>query len=428
MNPISITQSLPNHWSEIRFRYIASTSKGRLPAKEESDIVSDGTLPYLSMEYLRGDADTSNYVPALGMVTAEDRDVLLLWDGANAGEFLHAKSGAVSSTTALVRPLHFDRQFLFWLCKAVEPVLKTFTNGMGIPHVDGEFLKNLALPYPINSEDQIRIANFLNRETECIDGLVAEKNRMLMILEEKRTALINYYVTRGVHLNVKLKISGLEWLGDIPVHWGLSRIKFVIATLDQGNSPVAANTPAGPDEIGILKLSAISKGRFKREENKALRGTDKEEQVLALRKGDVLITRGNTPELVADVACVPSDEPNLLLPDLIYRLRVREEIILPEYLTYFLTTVAARVQIRRDSRGSSGTMVKVSQGHVSDWITPLPPLSEQAEIVEYLQRAEERFQSMTNEVISSLSLLSERRTSLITAAITGKIPLKEMKK
>jgi type I restriction enzyme S subunit len=124
---------------------------------------------------------------------------------------------------------------------------------------------------------------------------------------------------------------------------------------------------------------------------------------------------------VADVACVPSDEPNLLIPDLIYRLRVQEKKILPEYLASFLTTAAARVQIRRDARGSSGTMVKVSQGHVLDWLTPLPPLHEQVEIVECLERAEERFQSITREVSSSLSLLLERRTALITAAVTGQI-------
>ncbi|MEB5973252.1 restriction endonuclease subunit S [Pantoea dispersa] len=425
MNPISIATSLPSHWREVRFRYIAATSKGRLPAKEEEDVTVD-VLPYLSMEYLRGDTEASQYVPAQGMLTAEDNDVLLLWDGSNAGEFLKAKHGAVSSTTSLVTPLQFDRQFLFWICKAVEPVLKTFTNGMGIPHVDGEFLKNLKLPCPTNPDEQSRIAIYLDREIVRIDGLIAEKERMLALLEEKRAALISRVVTRGLEPNVPLNPSGQEWLGEIPAHWGLQRIKYVIISIDQGSSPIAANTPAGPDELGVLKLSAVSKGRFKREENKALRGTDEEEQLLSLRKGDVLITRGNTPELVADVACVPYAEPNLLLPDLIYRLRVHEKKILPEYLTSFLTTAAARVQIRRDARGSSGTMVKVSQGHVLDWLTPLPPLNEQVEIVECLERAEERFQSITREVSSSLSLLLERRTALITAAVTGQIPPEEI--
>jgi type I restriction enzyme S subunit len=319
-----------------------------------------------------------------------------------------------------------DERFYFYSLIHLRPALEALGRGSTFMELSADDLRSILLPFP-NEERQRLIANYLDRETARIDGLIAEKERMLALLEEKRAALISRVVTRGLDPNAPLKPSGQEWLGEIPAHWGLQRIKFVTDSIDQGSSPIAANTPAGPDELGVLKLSAVSKGRFKREENKALRGMDEEEQLLALRKGDVLITRGNTPELVADVACVPYDEPNLLLPDLIYRLRVQEKKVLPAYLTSFLTTDAARVQIRRDARGSSGSMVKVSQGHALDWLSPLPPLREQTEIVDYLERAEERFQSITREVSSSLSLLSERRAALITAAVTGQIPLQEMR-
>ncbi|MHB1992089.1 restriction endonuclease subunit S [Metallibacterium scheffleri] len=319
-----------------------------------------------------------------------------------------------------------DERFYFYSLIHLRPALEALGRGSTFMELSADDLRSILLPFP-NEERQRLIANYLDRETARIDGLIAGKERMLALLEEKRAALISRVVTHGLDPNAPLKPSGQEWLGEIPAHWGLQRIKFVTDSIDQGSSPIAANTPAGPDELGVLKLSAVSKGRFKREENKALRGMDEEEQLLALRKGDVLITRGNTPELVADVACVPYDEPNLLLPDLIYRLRVQEKKVLPAYLTSFLTTDAARVQIRRDARGSSGSMVKVSQGHALDWLSPLPPLREQTEIVDYLERAEERFQSITREVSSSLSLLSERRAALITAAVTGQIPLEAMR-
>lgn len=331
---------------------------------------------------------------------------------------------------AFIRPRKevLDGRFLF-RCIQSRPIalqLELEATGVtryGLPK-DAIGLAVLPLP-PLPT--QALIADYLDRETARIDGLIVEKERMLRLLEEKRVAHISRVVTRGLVPGAPLKPSGQNWLSEIPTHWEIRRIKFVTAALDQGSSPVAANTPAGPDELGVLKLSAISKGRFKREENKALREADDNEQILALRKGDVLITRGNTPELVADVACVPEDEPNLLIPDLIYRLRVREDEMLPEYLGAFLTTMAARLQIRRDARGSSGSMVKVSQGHVLGWQTPLPPLSEQADIVNHLHRAESRFQTMSTELSSSVSLLLERRAALITAAVTGQIRLGDMR-
>src|SRR5690606_27383180 len=260
VSPISIARTLPDHWNQMRFRYIASTSKGRLPAKGDDDVGHSESLPYLSMEYLRGDTDASTYVSSEGMISADDQDVLLLWDGSNAGEFLRAKRGAVSSTAALVTPIQFDRKFLFWLCKASEPVLKTFTNGMGIPHVDGEFLKDLVLPYPKEAEAQERIANYLDRETARIDGLIAQKERMLALLEEKRAALISRVVTRGLDPNAPLKPSGQEWLGEIPAHWRVLRLKFAVSGIDQGSSPQCYSFPAEPGEWGVLKTGCVNGG------------------------------------------------------------------------------------------------------------------------------------------------------------------------
>lgn len=355
-------------------------------------------------------------------------DVLLVKDGATIGKVAIAQSAdifdaAVNEHVFLLRfNTHQVPRFHFYSLQSsfVKQQIACEIRGAAQPGLNSEFQGMVLFPVPSQAMQE-KIANALDRETARIDRLITEKERMLALLEEKRSALISRLVIRGLNPNIPLKPSGQEWLGDIPAHWELRRVKFVTAWLDQGSSPVAANMPAGPDEFGVLKLSAVSKGRFKREENKALHRIDDEEQPLTLRKGDVLITRGNTPELVADVAYVPNDEPNLLLPDLIYRLRVREEKILAEYLTIFLTTATARVQIRRDARGSSGSMVKVSQGHVLDWLTPLPPLSEQREIVDCLRDEDERFQSVVKEISSSLSLLSERRAALIDGAVTGQI-------
>ncbi len=424
-------------WPATQAKQLFDISLGKMlqPSPSKTD---DVEAPYIKAVNVQWNNINIEDLPtmwaSLGEIKALNLQVgdLLVCEGGEVGrasilENVPPENCIYQNALHRVRSNKNDVRYLKYCLKqaSIAGWFDVLCNRATIAHFTVEKFRELRIHIP-SAETQCLIANYLDRETSRIDGLIAEKERMLALLEEKRAVLISRVVTRGLDPNVPLNPSGHEWLGEIPAHWGLQRVKYVITSIDQGSSPIAANTPVGPDELGVLKLSAVSKGRFKREENKALRGADEEEQLLSLRKGDVLITRGNTPELVADVACIPYDEPNLLLPDLIYRLRVQEKKILPEYLTSFLTIAAARVQIRRDARGSSGSMVKVSQGHVLDWLTPLPPLHEQVEIVECLERAEERFQSITREVSSSLSLLLERRTALITAAVTGQIPLEEM--
>lgn len=278
-------------------------------------------------------------------------------------------------------------------------------------------------PIPI----QLTIADYLDRETQRIDELMQAKERMLTLLEKKRAGLISRAVTRGLNPKAPTKPSGLDWLGNIPKHWSIRRIKFLIEELTQGSSPQASNCPAEVDQLGILKLSAISRGQFRRTENKALRQPEENEvHADSLRAGDVLITRSNTPLRVGDACIVPNDEPNLLIPDLVYRLRTKRSLMLPDFLVNYLITGIARTAIVSDARGSSGTMVKISQDHLCNWRIPVPPLEEQLDIVRRLREATDHIDAVSTAISESLDLLKERRSALITAAVTGKIPQGEM--
>jgi len=429
VTPISIAPTLPDRWNEIRFRYVAATFKGRLPTKGDEDATDTGSLPYLSMEYLRGDSSASTYVSSEGMVTAENQDVLLLWDGSNAGEFLRAKYGAVSSTAALVSPFQFDRKFLFWLCKAAEPVLKTFTNGMGIPHVDGEFLKNLVLPYPKETEDQERIANYLDRETAHIDGLIAEKEHMLALLEEKRAALISRVVTRGLDPNAPLKPSGQEWLGEIPAHWHLLRLKFAISGIDQGSSPQCYSYPAEPGEWGVLKTGCVNGGEFRERENKAL--PDETEAFLdsEVHQGDVLMSRASgSVDLIGSVAHV-SRQPaaRLLLSDKIYRFRVRDDVLNPRFMVFAMGAGYLRYQIKSVISGAEGLANNITKSDIMELLLVVPSVPEQEQICAHLERAINSNKVLCDSLCESISLAKERRAALITAAVTGQIPLEAMR-
>jgi type I restriction enzyme S subunit len=170
----------------------------------------------------------------------------------------------VSTGFAVVRPSQeLDHRFCKYALRANRFLweVQSRSTGVSYPAINASDLADIRISLP-EVGIQRQIANYLDRETARIDELIEEKERMLVLLEEKRSALVSRVVTRGLDANAQLKPSGLEWLGEIPAHWELRRIKFVSSRLDHGSSPVASNTPAAPGELGVLKLSAVSKGRL----------------------------------------------------------------------------------------------------------------------------------------------------------------------
>ena len=147
------------------------------------------------MEYLRGDSSEPNLVPVdPSLLVAPDESILLLWDGANAGEFFRTKRGVVSSTSALVVPRGVERNFFYWACKNLEDRIRSQTIGMGVPHVNGDFLANMVIPLP-SPLRQRAIADYLDRETARIDELAARTRDTIALLRERRAALVAAAVT-----------------------------------------------------------------------------------------------------------------------------------------------------------------------------------------------------------------------------------------
>ena len=274
-------------------------------------------------------------------------------------------------------------------------------------------------------QERTNIANFLDHETAKIDTLIEEQKTLIRLLQEKRQAVISHAVTKGLNPDVPLKDSGVEWLGQVPEHWDVLPMQRVLYGIEQGSSPVANNQAPCQGEYGVLKISAVKKGCFIQEEAKTLDSENVFESRFAVKQGDLLLTRANTPSLVGD-ACFVREEPKtqIMLSDLIYRLNTNPKIH-AEYLCFWLQSDFGRLQIELDARGSSMTMAKISQGHIKSWLVALPPLSEQKEIVSALHDKVEAFSQIEQEAFELLEILAERRIALISAAVTGKIDVRE---
>ena len=297
-------------------------------------------------------------------------------------------------------------------------------NIYGAKLLNQELIRSAIVPLPPVAEQHL-IAAVLDRETAKIDALVEEQQRLIALLKEKRQAVISNAVTKGLDPNAAMKDSGVDWLGKVPAHWDIWRIKHVTASFEQGWSPQCEGYPVETDsEWGVLKVGCVNGGAFDPTENKALPVDLSPLPELGVRAGDVLISRANTRELVGSVAAVGRDHRNLLICDKLYRVRMLPTQCRPEFVSYFLGSSAARGQIEIAATGASSSMLNIGQSTTLDLPIPLPPVAEQSAIVAHLQREIATMELLSNEAQSAIALLEERRSALISAAVTGKIDVR----
>ncbi|WP_177333920.1 restriction endonuclease subunit S, partial [Pseudomonas sp. NBRC 111128] len=296
------------------------------------------------------------------------------------------------------------------------------TGAGGLKRVPDEFTRNFPVALPLIEEQRV-IATHLERETTRIDGLIEKKTRFIKLLREKRQALITYAVTKGLDPNVKMKDSGLEWLGKVPEHWAQAPLKRLVSSIGQGWSPECEARKPDRGEWGVVKVGCVNGGVFRPQESKALPAAIEPRPELGLRKGDVLVSRANTRELVGSCAVVPQDYPHLLLCDKLYRIGCGVRVT-PEFLAA-LITVYGRRAVEIEANGASSSMVNIAQSVILDLLVAVPSKQEQKAIMDRAVGETMRIETMLVKTERSIALLKERRSALITAAVTGQIDLRE---
>ncbi|MBH0086008.1 restriction endonuclease subunit S [Psychrobacter sp. SCQQ22] len=272
-------------------------------------------------------------------------------------------------------------------------------------------------------QDQAQIANFLDHETDQIDTLIEKQQTLIQLLKEKRQAVISHAVTKGLNPDAPMKDSGVEWLGDVPEHWEVTRIKYITSMFEQGWSPQCDSHPATSDEYGVLKVGCVNYGSFHSIENKALPPELQPRLQYLIEKRDLLISRANTKELVGSAAVVNQDYNNLLLCDKLYRLRFNSNIQ-PELIALYLSIEPVREQIELQASGASSSMQNISQDVIKELPCFLLPNEEAYELLSYFSEKMKVFDNLVSKAQKAIQLMQERRTALISAAVTGKIDVR----
>ena len=419
---------IPAHWTlaPVYARYEVALGK-MLDAKR---VTGESSGRYLRNVDVQWDTINVENLPEMDFAPSErnryllrPRDLLVceggevgrsaIWDGELDECFYQKAIHRVRPWTDSGNP-----RFFYFLMQALAErgVFTAGGNPNTINHLTAVQLRHYRMPFPASSE-QRTIAAFLDRETAKIDALVARKERLIELLKEKRTALITDAVTRGVDPNVPMKDSGVEWLGEIPAHWQLTPLKHLLGRCDYGIS----ESLVGGGDIRVLTMAHIQDGEIVLPDEGSINSVDR---TMMLEIGDLLFNRTNSRELVGKVGLFRGDpDEQVTFASYLVRLTPRDDVE-PEWLNYLLNSTGVLGMAR------SMALLSVNQANLNPTkyqriAVPVPKLSEQQKIASFLGRKTRGVDALISRVHQAIDHLKELRTALISAAVTGKIDMRE---
>lgn len=414
---------IPEHWDLKRIRHsVTSIKNGTTTTQVDYDTdymvtrietISNGEIDYEKVGHVEHDSTLDQY-------RLEKGDILLshinsLEMVGNCAIYKGEKQLYGGMNLLRLRPKSGVMPFylLWWLktdkfLHAIRMLAKHAINQVSVPILSLKDIPFLCPPI----DEQRAIAAFLDRETTRIDTLIEKKQRQIELLQEKRSALISHAVTKGLNPNVKMKDSGIVWLGEIPEHWAVVRIKYVSSINDETLSETTY-----PDheilyvDIGSVDAaSGVQKKELLQFEDAPSRARRK------VRHGDVIVSTVRT--YLRAIAPIIEPEDNLIVSTGFAVIRPRQGLDsgFAAYMLrapYFVDAVVAR------SVGVSYPAINASD--IGNLFVAIPPSPDQRAIAAFLDRETTRIDTLIKKITKSIDLLREYRMALISAAVTGKI-------
>ena len=427
---------VPAHWDIRRVKWVADLNPGR--TGERACLAADTPVTFLPMEKVgtEGQIDTSKKVGASkvwnGYTYFRRGDILV---GKITPCFENGKGAYLNSLPTEVgfgsTEFHVLRakysvnpQFLYLLTTDFafrQNGTESMTGAAGQKRVSADFVANYQTPIP-PLDEQAAIAAFLDRETAKIDALVSKKERLIELLQEKRTALISHTVIKGLDPNVTMKDSGVEWLGEIPMHWEVKRLKFLVTKIGSGKTPNGGAERYVDDGVMFLRSQNVHFGGLRLADVAYIDiFTDNEMSGSRVREGDVLLNITGASLGRSCVARLEGADANVNQHVCILRTDQRQDN--SEFLAYSIESRSLQDQIFNNENGVSRDALNFEQ--IGDLVFARPAIMEQETIAAFLNRETAKLDSLIAKVHKAIDLLKELRMALISAAVTGQIDVRE---
>ena len=408
---------IPEGWRNAKYRYSGIFVKGKLPCEQNVEQYGKpiiGASEMLGKEYRNFSLDAN--VP-----TCQKQDILILWDGANAGIVANNCEGIVSSTVVkyVCTDKNIDSQFLFYLFKNGEPFFKSKVNGTTIPHMNQKFIDEYLCILPPLAEQHL-IATFLDKKCSEIDSLIELQEQMIEELKAYKQSVITEAVTKGIRneeLGVRnYKDSGIDWIGDVPEAWEVCRIRNLGITqngISKGGEFFGEGEPfiSYSDVYKNIELPQIASG--------LIQSSQEEQDRFSVCKGDVFFTR--TSETIEEIGfsstCTKTIEKAVYAGFLI-RFRPKQGVLNDGYSKYYFRSDVHRAYFVKEM--NIVTRASLSQDLLKSLVVLLPPISEQQAIADYLDKKCGEIDELITIKQQKIESLKEYKKSVIYEYVTGK--------
>ena len=274
-------------------------------------------------------------------------------------------------------------------------------------------------------DEQTAIVRFLDHANQKIDGFVRAKRKLIALLGEQKQAITHRAVTRGFDSDVPLKFSGIPWLGDIPAHWEIRRLRTITKRIEQGISPQTVGFLAEGDSWGVLKSGCVNHGMFRQTEHKQLPQGFVIDPAIAVRIGDVLISRAcGSPKLVGSVGKIRSLNYKLILSDKTFR-AVFNPWVNTDFMVYAMNSPYYRQQVEQAISGAEGMANNLPLSELRSFVFAVPPLTEATAIASLIDKELATFDAAIVRTEREIALMQEYRTRLTADVVTGKLDVRE---
>jgi len=419
---------IPKNWNTIKYKYIFTfvnghgfphelqgKRTGEKPFLKVSDISFNGTYVKKSLNYVSNqtiDAQGWNEIKPYSIITAKIGEALRI---------NHRKINLVpclidNNMMALTPIDNNDKEFLYYALKIVD--LDWYSNPGAVPSVNNRHFREDFLMLP-QYQEQKNISKYLNRKTTEIDSLISDKERLIELLEEKRQAMITETVTKGLDPDVKMKDSGIKWIGDIPEHWNKTKLKYLSKeTAVYGlNESAESYSDYG---IRLLRTTDIDENGFLKEDNSVYINIKevKYNSNQILKNGDILFSRSGT----IGRTYIHQTYEKMTFASYLVKFSFNKTCY-PLFIYYF--TQGHSFIGWLNSVLVSSTISNVNGNRYANMPIVIPSYNEQVYISNYLTKEINKINILIKDIKLQISKIKEYRESLIYEAVTGKIDVRD---